>query len=86
MELDFCDNCKKNLTKEEHYFKVEHEIREYNCNECYDRSNYRYTEHGKYMKLLTFVQILSIKPPFVKPTTISISAAVLLKEIGEDKF
>lgn len=86
MDLDFCDNCKKTLTKEEHYFKVENKLDDYDCKECYNRLSLKYTEHGKYIKLLHFVQMLSFCSPYTEKSSTCISAGELLKEIGEDKF
>lgn len=74
-----CENCDEELTKVELMAMKEEQADTWCCAECYGSEGEGYTEHGKYIVLLTYVKHLARKSYF----SVHKSASDVLNKIGE---
>lgn len=84
--LEKCENCNELLSDIELSAKNEAKEKVWCCYECFgDGSDNEYTEHGKYIKLLTFVKAIVNRKIYSLGVSMENAkyAELLLKEIGE---
>ncbi len=91
MKRDRCANCDEELTDIEQNAKENDKAEEWWCYECFGDGSMCLSEHGKYIKLLTFVKKVSNNFCFNQTDDEGLESLVnfekeadeLLKKIGE---